>query len=284
MRAGTVHFGHQRRFGEGYFDAKRWLDAGELDWMHSLRAVSGDPFPPPAFFCATSGGLFRDVSVHDVDIIRWLIGQDVVEVFARGSNNGDPLIGDVGDVDTAVALLTLADGTLATVTATRYNGAGHDVRLDVMGAGVPLSSVYERSALTSAETGVEFPTGTAHLTFAERFQKAYRAGLRCFIELVLGERGNPCTAKEAVAAAIVTDAAQLSLKTGHLISVPSLQALVDGDEEPLEPVELGIMREVDVCQASSSTARVERAVRANASSSGSLRYQGAGISMPQGPS
>lgn len=236
---GVVQIGHQRRFDAGYKEAKRRLQEGELGWLHCLKAVSGDAFPPPVSYCATSGGLFRDVSVHDFDIIRWLSGQEITEVFARGSNNGDPEIGNVGDVDTSVAMLTLADGTLATAAATRYNGAGHDIRLDVMGSkDSAIVGLDEKSALTSAEEGVAFPTDEPHPTFAERFLEAYKSEFVAFIELVLGERENPCTPYDAVAAAVVSDAAQLSLATGQPVQVPSLRAILDGDVEPLEVVAL----------------------------------------------
>lgn len=236
---GTVQIGHQRRFDAGYNEAKRRLQGGELGWLHSLTAMSGDAFPPPVSYCATSGGLFRDVSVHDFDIIRWLTGREVTDVFARGSNNGDPGIGDVGDVDTSVAMLTLDDGTLATATATRYNGAGHDIRLDVTGSkDSAIVGLDDKSAFSSAEAGVEFPTGEPHPTFAERFLDAYKAEFVAFIELVLGERENPCTPFDAVAAAVVSDAAQLSLVTGQPVRVPSLRAILDGEDEPLEVVEL----------------------------------------------
>ena len=102
--SGTVQIGHQRRFDAGYLEAKRAFEAGELGWIHSLRAVTCDMTPPPVEFLATSGGLFRDCSVHDFDILRWLTGREIVEVYAKGSNNGDPAIGAVGDVDTALAL------------------------------------------------------------------------------------------------------------------------------------------------------------------------------------
>lgn len=237
--AGVVQVGHQRRFDVGYREAKRRLDAGELGWLHGLTAVSGDAFPPPVSYCATSGGLFRDVSVHDFDIIRWITGQEIVEVVARGSNNGDPAIGDVGDVDSAAALLTLSDGTLATVRATRYNGAGHDIRLDVLGsADTAVAGLDEKSALTSAEPGVDFPTGEPHPTFAERFHDAYVDELVAFVDVVLGEQDSPCTPFDAVAAAMVADAAQLSLSTGQPVAVPSLRDILDGTVAPLEVVGL----------------------------------------------
>lgn len=217
---GVVQIGHQRRFDAGYLEAKRAYQAGELGWIHSLRAVTCDMTPPPVEFLATSGGLFRDCSVHDFDILRWLTGREVVEVYAKGSNNGDPAIGEVGDVDTALALITFDDGTVGTVSASRYNGAGHDVRLEIQGSRkTVMVGLDEKSAVASAEAAVAFPDGDPHQTFAERFDQAYRSEMVAFVELVLEEHGNPCTPEDAVAASRVADAAQESLATGVPVRV-----------------------------------------------------------------
>ncbi|PTT65563.1 Gfo/Idh/MocA family oxidoreductase [Arthrobacter sp. HMWF013] len=217
---GVVQIGHQRRFDAGYLEAKRAYQAGELGWIHSLRAVTCDMTPPPVEFLATSGGLFRDCSVHDFDILRWLTGREIVEVYARGSNNGDPAIGGVGDVDTALAVMTFDDGTVGTVSASRYNGAGHDVRLEIQGSkGSLMVGLDEKSALKSAEEGITFPAGESHTTFAERFDTAYRSEMAAFVELVLGRRANPCTPEDAVAASRVADAAQESLASGAPVRV-----------------------------------------------------------------
>lgn len=217
---GVVQIGHQRRFDAGYLEARRAFLAGELGWIHSLRAVTCDMAPPPVEFLATSGGLFRDCSVHDFDIVRWLTGREIVEVYAKGSNRGDPAIGGVGDVDTALALITLDDGTVGTVSASRYNGAGHDVRLEIQGSdNSVLVGLDDKTALVSAESGVSFPGGRPHQTFAERFDPAYRSEMAAFVELILGERSNPCTPEDAVAASLVADAAQESLATGAPVQV-----------------------------------------------------------------
>ncbi|MFJ4170185.1 Gfo/Idh/MocA family oxidoreductase [Paenarthrobacter sp. NPDC089714] len=219
-KGGTVQIGHQRRFDAGYLEAKRAYDAGELGWIHSVRAVTCDMTPPPVEFLASSGGLFRDCSVHDFDILRWLTGREIVEVYAKGSNNGDPAIGEVGDVDTALAVVTFDDGTVGTVSASRYNGAGHDVRLELQGSdGSILVGMDHQMAVRSAELGIAFPAGTAHRTFAERFHQAYRSEMAAFAEVILGERKNPCTPEDAVAASRVADAAQESLETGVPVKV-----------------------------------------------------------------
>jgi myo-inositol 2-dehydrogenase/D-chiro-inositol 1-dehydrogenase len=222
---GVVQIGHQRRFDAGYLEAKRAYQAGELGWIHSLRAVTCDMTPPPVEFLATSGGLFRDCSVHDFDILRWLTGREIVEVYAKGSNNGNPAIGQVGDVDTASALITFDDGTVGTVSATRYNGAGHDVRLEIQGSKRSLMvGLDDRTALESAEAGIAFPAGKPHKTFAERFDQAYRSEMAAFVELVLGQRENPCTPEDAVAASRVADAAQESLMSGVPVKVALVTA------------------------------------------------------------
>ena len=215
-----VQIGHQRRFDAGYLEARRAYQAGELGWIHSLRAVTCDMTPPPVEFLASSGGLFRDCSVHDFDILRWLTGREIVEVYAKGSNNGDPAIGEAGDVDTALALVTFDDGTVGTVSATRYNGAGHDVRLEIQGSRSSLMvGLDDKTALASAEAGITFPAGEPHRTFAERFDQAYRSEMAAFVELILGRRENPCTPEDAVAASRVADAAQESLATGVPVRV-----------------------------------------------------------------
>jgi myo-inositol 2-dehydrogenase/D-chiro-inositol 1-dehydrogenase len=219
-RKGMVQIGHQRRFDAGYLAAKHAYAAGELGWIHSVRAVTCDMTPPPVEFLAGSGGLFRDCSVHDFDILRWLTGREIVEVFAKGSNNGDPEIGKVGDVDTALALVTFDDGTVGSVSASRYNGAGHDVRLEIQGSnGSLMVGLDDQTALHSAEEGVTFPSGVPHQTFAERFEAAYRSEMAAFVELILGERINPCTPEDAVAASMIADAAQESLETGLPVRV-----------------------------------------------------------------
>jgi myo-inositol 2-dehydrogenase/D-chiro-inositol 1-dehydrogenase len=238
---GKVMIGHQRRFDAGYLEAKRAFRAGELGWIHSLRAVTCDVRPPAVEFLASSGGLFRDCSVHDFDILRWLTGREIVEVYATGSNNGDPAIGAVGDVDTALAVVTFDDGTVGTVSASRYNGAGHDVRLEIQGSeGSVMVGLDEHVALRSAEAGVSFPAGPPHLTFAERFREAYRAEMVAFVEFVLDLRPNPCPPEDAVAASRVADAAQESLVTGTPVRLASSSdpAALSGEVDPLSQGQL----------------------------------------------
>lgn len=206
-----VQIGFQRRFDAGYRAARQAVHSGQLGWLHTLRAVTADQDPPPASYIPTSGGLFRDCSVHDFDILRWLTGCEVHSVYATGTNRGASFFRQAGDVDTSAALLTLDDGTVATVTATRYNGAGHDVRLEVCGSDAAMFVGHDdRSPLPSAEAGVAWPSGKPYATFMERFRDAYVTELSAFTDVVAGRAENPCTPEEALEALYVAEACELS--------------------------------------------------------------------------
>jgi myo-inositol 2-dehydrogenase/D-chiro-inositol 1-dehydrogenase len=206
-----VQIGYPRRFDAGYRAARTAVAAGELGWLHTVRATTLDPAPPPASYVAVSGGIFRDCSVHDFDAVRWVTGREVVEVYAAGGNRGDRSFTEVGDVDTAALTLTLDDGTLALVSNTRYNGAGYDVRLEVHGsAGSVAVGWDEQTPMRSAEPGVAFPGGQPYAFFMDRFAAAFRSELAAFTEVVAGTAPSPCTVADAMAAGWIAEAATLS--------------------------------------------------------------------------
>jgi myo-inositol 2-dehydrogenase/D-chiro-inositol 1-dehydrogenase len=217
-----VQLGFQRRFDAGYLRAREAVASGELGWLHHVRATTGDQAPPPAQFIASSGGFFRDCSVHDADIIRFVTGREFTQAYALGSNNGEAFFGEADDVDSVAAVLTLDDGTLVTITGTRYNGGGHDVRMELLGSrGSIMVGLDENFAMTSAE-GVDFPAGPRHWSFMERFQPAYVAELTAFCEVVAGTRPNPCSARDALQAFRVAQACDLSRRTGRPVALEEI--------------------------------------------------------------
>ncbi len=224
-----VHIGFQRRFDTGYCRVKAAVDAGELGTVHAIRALTHDQEPPHAAYIPTSGGIFRDCSVHDFDIVRFVTGREIETVYATGENKGADFFGAAGDVDTAAALLTLDDGTLVTATSTRYSGGGHDVRMEVMGSHASMAVGLDDSlALRSAEEGVTFPAGPPHATFMQRFLAAYRAELTAFCDVAAGRISSPCTVRDALQAFRVAEACELSRFQRRLVSmfeIPDVPAL-----------------------------------------------------------
>ena len=206
-----VQIGFQRRFDAGYAAARAAVASGELGWLHTLRATTFDPAPPPAEYVAHSGGLFRDCGVHDFDIIRWVSGREVEEVYAIGANRGERFFADAGDVDTAAATLTLDDGTLATVSLTRYNGAGYDVRLDVLGSvsGVVVG-LDDRAPLRSVEPGVAAAAGAGVPGVHGALPPGVHDGAGAFLDVVAGRAPSPCVAADALEAFYIAEACELS--------------------------------------------------------------------------
>jgi myo-inositol 2-dehydrogenase/D-chiro-inositol 1-dehydrogenase len=150
--------------------------------------------------------------VHDVDIVRFVTGREVAEVYATGSDRGDPLFAGHGDVSTAAAVLTLDDGTPAVVSNTRYNGRGYDARLEVHGSDDTVAAgLDDRVPIRSLEPGATFPAGTPYTFFMDRFAEAYRRELAAFLDVVAGRRGSPCTVADAVEAGWIAEACTRSL-------------------------------------------------------------------------
>src|SRR3954454_11796553 len=133
-RAGIlVQVGFQRRFDAGYRAAHDAVRGGAVGNLLVLRAATHDPAPPAELYIADSGGIFRDLHIHDIDAIRFVTGREIVEVYADGAVRETPWFERYGDVDAAVAILRLSDGALAIVSGTRHDPLGYDVRLEVLG-------------------------------------------------------------------------------------------------------------------------------------------------------
>ncbi|MEV6136793.1 Gfo/Idh/MocA family oxidoreductase [Nocardia sp. NPDC051990] len=219
-----VQIGFQRRFDAGYRAARAAIASGSLGWLHTLRATTLDPAPPPAEYIGRSGGLFRDCGVHDFDIIRWVTGHEVVEVYATGANRGAQFFADAGDVDTATVSLRLDDDTLATVSLGRYNGAGYDVRLEALGSrGNAIVGLDDRAPLTSVEPGYA-PSGfPAYPGFMERFRRAYTDELAAFVSVAAGELDNPCSPADALEAFYIAEACELSRHEHRRVAVDEVR-------------------------------------------------------------
>ncbi|WP_067824815.1 Gfo/Idh/MocA family protein [Nocardia inohanensis] len=219
-----VQIGFQRRFDAGYRAARAAVASGELGWVHTLRATTLDPAPPPAEYIPRSGGIFRDCGVHDFDIIRWVTGREVIEVYATGGNRGEQFFADAGDVDTAAVILRLDDGALASVSLSRYNGAGYDVRLEVLGsAGNAVVGLDDRAPLHSVEPDYPPSPLPAYPGFMDRFRGAYTEELATFVGVATGQMSNPCPPADALEAFYIAEACELSRREGRPVPVSAVR-------------------------------------------------------------
>jgi myo-inositol 2-dehydrogenase / D-chiro-inositol 1-dehydrogenase len=205
-RAGIlVQVGFQRRFDDGFRAARDAVASGVVGTVLVLRAATHDPFPPSEEYIAGSGGIFRDLHIHDFDAVRFVTGLEIVEVYAAGAVLATPWFAAHGDVDTSAAVLTLEGGPLAVLTGTRHDPLGYDVRLEVFGTADSLAvGLDERTPLHPPGD----PGRPGYGNFLERFADAYRAELTVFVETILTGGPSACTlddARAALAAAAAAD-------------------------------------------------------------------------------
>ena len=211
-----VMVGFQRRFDPSIRRAKDLAEAGELGTIEQVTIVARDPGPPPAEYVAASGGLFKDMTIHDFDEARFFIG-DIVEVSAFGQNVL-PELAETGDFDAAVVVLRGKDGAVASITNNRRCVTGYDQRLEVHGSkGSAVMDNWRETTLsvnTAEASGIQEP----YLDFfLQRYADAYRNELTAFIDGVLGGTPVSPTVGDGVAALVVAQAAEESAHNGRTV-------------------------------------------------------------------
>jgi myo-inositol 2-dehydrogenase/D-chiro-inositol 1-dehydrogenase len=220
-RFGKARFllGFNRRFDPQFARLKQQLDAGVVGKLETLHLVNHDPAAPPPGFIPTSGGLFKDFTIHDLDMARWLMGEDPVEVYATASCLVDPEIGRQGDVDTARCVLKTASGRLCVISNTRRSGYGYDQRIEAFGATgmIRADNVAQDTVHMLTEAG---SSGAPIMpAFAERYRDAYRAQIAHFAEVVHG-RAEPFTSyADGVAALTLAEACAWSAQHGEVFKL-----------------------------------------------------------------
>ncbi|HXI80036.1 MAG TPA: Gfo/Idh/MocA family oxidoreductase [Verrucomicrobiae bacterium] len=216
--------GFQRRFDGGYREARRMIESGELGTLYNFHLVGHDPEPPHEGYIPQSGGLFRDFSIHDFDVIRWLTGVEAEEVYADGGVRAFPVFAKYGDVDSAVATLRMADGSLGVLTVARHDPLGYDIRAELFGSKDSISvGLGPRTPIRSVEPGVPPQAGPAWPHFLDRFGEAYAAELATFVRVAQGELPSPCTARDGLQALRIAEAATRSLhehRPVRLVEIP----------------------------------------------------------------
>jgi myo-inositol 2-dehydrogenase/D-chiro-inositol 1-dehydrogenase len=214
-----VALGFNRRFDPAFAEVRRRVQAGEIGPLEQLTIISRDPAPPPASYLSVSGGIFRDMTIHDFDMARFFV-PDIVEVSATGTVNFDEGAREHGDFDTAVTTLRGASGTIVTIVNSRHSASGYDQRLEAFGAGGSLQVANAPTSLVSISTSQQVEARPPYQAFfLERYAAAYRAELDAFVELVSGRASTSPTFEDGRAALILADAAHRSAREGVVIEV-----------------------------------------------------------------
>lgn len=209
-----VMIGFNRRFDPNFGALKNALVAGEIGKAELLSITSFDPAPPPLEYVKVSGGLFRDMMIHDFDMANFIMGDLPVSVTAVGTSIVVPAIGDAGDVDTAAVTLTYADGRIAVIKNSRRAVYGYDQRVELLGSEglLQAQNMLENTVVKSTTSGVTGAKPTYF--FLERYMPAYAAEWAAFVEALTYGGALPVTLADGVAALAMAEAATRSAKTG----------------------------------------------------------------------
>jgi myo-inositol 2-dehydrogenase / D-chiro-inositol 1-dehydrogenase len=215
-----VMIAFNRRFDPSAGSLKRAIDAGKIGELRQVVITSRDPGPPPLSYIATSGGIFRDMMIHDFDMARWLLGEEPSEVSAMASCLVDPAIGKAGDHDTLMVIMRTASGRQCHINNCRQAVYGYDQRIEVFGsAGMLLNDNLRPSTLrwyTSHETEAREPLLNF---FLERYAEAYRLELDAFLQAVERKSPMPVTLRDGRQALRLADAALESAETKRSVPV-----------------------------------------------------------------
>lgn len=206
--------GFNRRFDPNFGALKAASDKGEIGKAELLSITSFDPAPPPLAYVKVSGGLFRDMMIHDFDMANFIMGAAPVSVFAAGSSIVDPGIGAAGDVDTAVVTLSYADGRVAVIKNSRRAVYGYDQRVELLGSEglLQAQNMLENTIVKSTAQGVTGAKPTYF--FLERYMPAYAAEWGAFVAAVTSGAAVPVSLADGVAALAMAEAATRSARTG----------------------------------------------------------------------
>jgi myo-inositol 2-dehydrogenase / D-chiro-inositol 1-dehydrogenase len=209
---GTLQVSFQRRFDPGFAAARESVESGSIGTLYLIRLNSHDHEPSPEHYIPTSGGIFRDLHVHDFDIARWLTGADVAEVYPVASVRKWERFAQHGDADTAAVLITMDDGLPVLLSGTRHSPHGYDFRAELFGSDDSLAvGLGERTPIRALDADGSVPRAPWR-GFLDRFGAAFEAEFDAWLQLVVGERANPCPGEEAYHALRVAVACDLGAR------------------------------------------------------------------------
>ena len=211
--------GFNRRYDPDFARLHALARDGILGNVESVQIISRDPSPPSLDYIRVSGGLFRDMAIHDFDMARWLLGEEPDEVSASGSSIVDPAIGEAGDIDTALITLRTPGGRLCSISNSRRTSYGYDQRVEVHGSlrTARVDNQPETQLLVSSGDG-RTGSGIKHF-FHDRYAKAYRMEMRHFVSVIMGSETPRTTVQDGLRALELADAAAQALKEKRTVQI-----------------------------------------------------------------
>lgn len=219
----TLMVGFNRRFDPDFQSLKATIVSGEIGNIEMVTIISRDPGAPPLDYITQSGGIFRDMTIHDFDMARWILGEEVESVLASGSVMTDPKIQEVRDFDSVNVILRTHSGKQCLISNSRRATYGYDQRIEVLGSKgmVSAGNTHEKNIEISTIKGFKKPPLLNF--FMTRYEKAYAIEMAAFVEAILNKRNPPTTGDDGLKALIIAEAALKSVESGKKIQLNDLE-------------------------------------------------------------
>ena len=216
---GVLMVGFNRRFDPDFMAVKAAIDAGRVGKVEMVTITSRDPGPPPYDYITRSGGIFRDMTIHDFDMARWLLGEEIETVQAAASVLTDKTIGELGDFDSVNVILRTASGRQCVITNSRRATYGYDQRIEVLGSlgMVSARNQTENNIETADKAG--FHTSPLLNFFMSRYTAAYANEIAAFVASVRDGAATPTTGQDGLLALALAEAALKSVKEARSVKV-----------------------------------------------------------------
>jgi myo-inositol 2-dehydrogenase/D-chiro-inositol 1-dehydrogenase len=219
---GTLMVGFNRRFDPHFMAVRAEIDKGSIGAVEMVTITSRDPGAPPVEYIARSGGIFRDMTIHDFDMARFLLGEEVTEVSAMAAVLVDPAIGKAGDSDSVQVMLKTATGKMALISNSRRATYGYDQRIEVHGSKGVVSAENQRPVSIEVANASGYTRPPLHDFFMTRYTEAYAAEITAFIEAVGSKKAAAPSGEDGLAALALAEAALLSVKEGRTVKVSEI--------------------------------------------------------------
>lgn len=219
---GKLMVGFQRRFDPDFRALKAAIDDGKIGDVEMVTLTSRDPAAPPIGYIERSGGIFRDMTIHDFDVARWLLGEEPVSVMAAASVLTDPAIGKVGDFDSANVILTTASGKQATINNTRRATYGYDQRIEVHGSEGSVTAENHRQARIELANADGYTRPPLLDFFMSRYTAAYAAEIAAFVAALAEGSPMPTTGEDGLRALALAEAAVRSVAERRAVAVSEI--------------------------------------------------------------
>lgn len=215
----TLMIGFHRRFDKDFKALKSVIAEGRIGNVEMVTITSRDPGPPPLDYIRRSGGIFRDMTIHDFDMARWLLDEEIESVIAQGSVLVDRAIGEAGDLDSVNVLLKTGSGRQCVLSNSRRAAYGYDQRIEVLGSDGMASAENMHEARVETATSVGYVRPPLQNSFMERYEAAYADEIGAFVQVVETGTAPPVSGHDGLMALVLAEAANVSVAESRAVAI-----------------------------------------------------------------